>query len=200
VVLNSQTYERSAITAWLQREPTCPRTRAVVAPNAPLHPNVALKSIINEWVEANGAPTGWYDMANTSTDCELLCALASHGVYTDHSRECLRAEHEFLNNLIERMHISAQRQLERRRAAEASAQRIGAALRLIRGTYMDRAEMALRGEEIKGEPAINVLMRVVDRRREGAITVEEASLMAGRVLRGHDALAEEFERFVHVAV
>ena len=65
VVVNSQTYERSAIETWVQREPTCPRTRASVTQNTPLHPNVALKNLIEEWVQSNGVPAGWYDLANT---------------------------------------------------------------------------------------------------------------------------------------
>lgn len=48
-----QTYERANIQKWLEENRTCPTTSQVL-PHTSLTPNFVLRSLINQWYEANG--------------------------------------------------------------------------------------------------------------------------------------------------
>ncbi|MCO5600255.1 hypothetical protein L7F22_054365 [Adiantum nelumboides] len=53
IVATGQTYERVNIQKWLEDNRTCPKTLQVL-PHTTLTPNFVLRSVINQWCEANG--------------------------------------------------------------------------------------------------------------------------------------------------
>lgn len=53
IVATGQTYERASIERWLEGHRTCPKTRLVLA-HTVLTPNYVLRSLIEQWCEANG--------------------------------------------------------------------------------------------------------------------------------------------------
>ncbi|KAH7440347.1 hypothetical protein KP509_04G103500 [Ceratopteris richardii] len=91
IIATGQTYERANIQKWLEENRTCPKTSQVLA-HTTLTPNFVLRSLINQWREANGLEISAVDSIsgaahNSSNSCsgdstidELIAKLSSRQI------------------------------------------------------------------------------------------------------------------------
>jgi hypothetical protein len=117
------TYERHAITQWLENHTTDPTTRVVLV-NHTLIPNVAIRSQVDDYVREHGVPQDWREYAHTIGDADVLVKLARLGIVTRESvsavtkvYESKRARWAQLSKAFARAELRA-RQLEQRTAEQ----------------------------------------------------------------------------------